>query len=116
MKKISLVLILSTILLGTVGCTSSQELVKNQNQEIMMLQQQRAIIIGRPTNNEQEMLVKKNDLKLINDQINQSMVTARQAQEMSNDQTNNNMKGTLGAIGGIGAVLGTAAVIHKITK
>ena len=112
MKKLSLVLVLSTLLV-TAGCTTSQELVKNQNQEIVMLQQQRAMIISRPTKNAQEMLIKKKDLKLVNDQINQSIYTARHAQQMSNEQTNNNMKG---AIGGIGAILGTAAVIHSITK
>ena len=113
MKKISLVLVLSAILLGTAGCTSSQELVKNQNQEIVMLQQQRATIIARETKTAQEMLIKKKDLKLINEQIDQSIYTARHAQQMSNEQTNNNMKG---ALGGIGAILGTAAVIHSVTK
>ena len=113
MKKLSLVLVLSTLLLATAGCTSSQELVKNQNQEIVMLQQQRATIIARPTKNAQEMLIKKKDLKLINEQIDQSIYTARHAQQMSNEQTNNNMKG---ALGGIGAILGTAAVIHSVTK
>ncbi len=113
MKKLSLVLVLSALLLATAGCTSSQELVKNQNQEIVMLQQQRATIIARETKTAQEMLIKKKDLKLINEQIDQSIYTARHAQQMSNEQTNNNMKG---ALGGIGAILGTAAVIHSVTK
>ncbi len=113
MKKLSLVLVLSTLLLATAGCTSSQELVKNQNQEIVMLQQQRATIVARPTRNAKEMLIKKKDLKLINEQIDQSIYTARHAQQMSNEQTNNNMKG---ALGGLGAILGTAAVIHSVTK
>ena len=113
MKKLSLVLVLSALLLATTGCTSSQELVKNQNQEIVMLQQQRAAIIARETKTAEEMLIKKKDLKLINEQIDQSIYTARHAQQMSNEQTNNNMKG---ALGGIGAILGTAAVIHSVTK
>jgi uncharacterized membrane protein len=113
MKKLSLVLVLSTLLLATAGCTSSQELVKNQNQEIVMLQQQRATIIARQTKTAKEMLIKKKDLKLINEQIDQSIYTARHAQQMSNEQTNNNMKG---ALGGLGAILGTAAVIHSVTK
>lgn len=113
MKKLSLVLVLATMLLGVTGCTSSQELVKNQNQEIVMLQQQRAAIVARPTKNAQELLVKKKELKLVNDMINQSMYTAREAQRMSNEQTKNNMKGGLGILG---AVLGTAAVVNSIAK
>ena len=113
MKKISVLLLLSLTLLATTGCTSSQELVKNQNQEIMLLQQQRMIIVARPTKNAKELRAKQAELKVMNDMINQSTTTARQAQQMSNDQTNNNMKG---AITGIGAILGTAAVIHGITN
>lgn len=109
-KRIA-VAILGSFLL--VGCTTSNEIVKLQNQEIQELQKLRAQIIARPAVTAKEKLAKRADLKEINMQIDQSMKTAMQAQALSDSQTDN----AIGAVlTGAGTVLGTAAVIHHITK
>ncbi|MDY6172283.1 MAG: hypothetical protein SPH94_03705 [Fusobacterium necrophorum] len=110
-KGISAILLLGMLL--TTGCTNSSELVKNQNQEIVELQKVRNQILARPAVTPKEKLAKKADLNLVNKQIEAAMKTAQQAQQMSNDQTANNVAG---AVTAVGAVLGTAAVIHSITK
>ncbi len=105
-------ILLSVVLLT--GCTTtSSEIVKAQNQEVIQLQKIRAEILARPTRTTKERLAKRADLKEINLQIEQSMKTAQEAQSMSNQQVTN----TIGAaFTGVGAVLGTAATIHHITK
>lgn len=109
-KKIAIVL-LGTVMLA--GCTTSNEIVRMQNEEIRELQKIRAQIIARPAFTAKEKLAKRADLKEINMQIDQSMKTAMQAQTLSDSQTENAI-GTV--LTGAGAVLGTAAVIHHITK
>ena len=113
MKKIITVLLLTTIFLG--GCTNSQtqQLVEQQNSEVMALQEAKKAILARPTKNAQELLQKKAELKVINDEIKAAQEAQAKAQDIQNQKTNNTIKGVLT---GVGAAIGTAATIHQITK
>lgn len=110
-RKIGAGILLSCLFLN--ACTSSNELVKMQNQEIVELQKIRAEIIARPATTTKQKLEKAADLKMVNNQIDQAMKTATEAQNLSNQQTANNVAG---AVTAAGAILGGAAVIHNITK
>ena len=113
MKKIAITILLPLMILG--GCTNSQTamLVEQQNNEVLQLQQTRNAILARPTKNAKELLQKKAELKLVNDQIKASQEAQAKAQAIENEKTNNTIKGV---ITGVGAVIGTAATINHIVK
>lgn len=115
MKKLSKKIVSGMLLVCLVisGCTASSEIVKMQNQEIVELQKIRAEIVARPATTAKQKLEKAADLKMINNQIDQAMKTATEAQRLSNQQTSNSVAG---AVTAAGAILGGAAIIHNITK
>lgn len=112
MKKLLLGCLL---VLGLIGCTNSQTaaLVEQQNAEVLALQQMRRQILLRPTRNAQELAYKKAELKMIDDEIRATQYAQYNAQQIQSQKTNNAVKGV---ITGVGAVLGTAATIHHITR
>ena len=112
-KKIIAITLLSLLALG--GCTNSQTkmLVEQQNQEVLALQETKKAILARPTKNAQELLQKKAELKVINDEIAAAQAAQAKAQEIQNQKTSNTVKGVLT---GVGAAIGTAATIYQITK
>lgn len=114
MKKIVSSVILLT-LLSLAGCSNNQTkmLVQQQNQEVLQLQNIKNQILMRPTKNARELLQKKAELKVVNDEIVAAQKAQSNAQQISNEQTNNNVKGVLT---GVGAILGTAAVLDNILK
>ena len=114
MKKIISSVILLT-LLSLTGCANNQTkmLVQQQNQEVLQLQKVKNDILMRPTRNAKELLQKKAELKIVNDEIVSAQKAQANAQQISNEQTNNNVKGVLT---GVGAVLGTIAVIDNVLK
>lgn len=114
MKKITSIILLA-LSLGITGCTNSQTkmLIEQQNQEVLALQKMKMDILGRPTKDAYEMKRKQADLALIESQIKAAQAAQAKAQEIQNQKTNNVIKG---AVTGTAAVLGTAAVIHNITK
>lgn len=105
------------ILLGAIfgGCTNSQTkmLVEQQNSEVIALQEVKRSIMMRKTNNAQELLQKKAELKIVNDEIKAAQDAQAKAQAIQNQKTNNTVKGVLT---GVGAVIGTAATIHNIVN
>ncbi|MGL6168540.1 MAG: hypothetical protein ACRC0Y_09660 [Fusobacteriaceae bacterium] len=114
MKKIKGLTIVAIIALAMTGCTNTSDaIVQNQNAEIIQLQEVRAKILMRETKSVMELKTKEADLILVNNQIKQAMETAKEAQELSNQQYSQKGKTALG-IGA--AILGGAAVIHEITK
>ncbi|MGL4997984.1 MAG: hypothetical protein ACRC5T_03200 [Cetobacterium sp.] len=114
MKKIKGLTIVAIIALAMTGCTNTSDvIVQNQNGEILQLQEVRAKILMRETKSAMELKTKEADLILVNNQIKQAMDTAKEAQELSNQQHSQKGKTALG-IGA--AILGGAAVIHEITK
>lgn len=88
-------------------------LVEQQNQEVLALQETKKAILARPTKNAQELLQKKAELKVINDEIAAAQAAQAKAQEIQNQKTSNTVKGVLT---GVGAAIGTAATIYQITK
>lgn len=109
-QKMLFILVLAGLLNA---CTTSKELVQNQNQEIITLQSMRKKILEREVITPWQRMQKEQELKMINEQIAFSMKTAREAQEMSNEQTRNSVSGVVTATG---VVLGTALVIDKISR
>lgn len=115
MKKNTKILAIFTLLsLLATGCTNTSDaIVQNQNSEIIQLQQIRAQILARETKTALELKTKEADLNLINKQIQQAMETAKDAQNLSNQQNSQKVKNAVG----IGAtLLGGAAVIHQLTQ
>lgn len=110
-KTTAMVLLLGLILTGCNSATSA--LVESQNSEVVALQMARREILARPANTPKEMARKNADLKMINAQIHETQLAQHRAQDINDRKINNIVKGT---ITGVGAVLGTAAVIHNITK
>lgn len=113
MKKIIGVLLVSLMLF--VGCTNSEtgRFVEQQNSEVVALQEMRRSILARPASTAEELSKKQAELKIVNEQIAATQGAQRNAQTIQDRKLNNLIKGT---ITGAGAVLGTAAVIHNVTK
>lgn len=112
-RKFLIVTILLGVLLG--GCTSSSTstLRETQNNEIAMLQEVKRQILLRPANTPKEMLAKKADLKIVDDQIESAMKVQQNAQSIQNQKTNNTIKSVVTGVGAVGAA---AWGIHELTK
>lgn len=111
-KRIVGIIILLTMALG--GCTSAtSNLREQQNNEILMLQEVKRKILLRPAKTPKEMLTKKADLKMVDDQIRSAMRVQQNAQSIQNQKTNNTIKSVVSGATAIGA---TAWGIYKLTK
>ncbi|SKA09498.1 hypothetical protein SAMN02745174_02535 [Cetobacterium ceti] len=106
-------ILLCSLLLG--GCTSSTTAVmrENQNNEIAMLQEVKRKILLRPAKTPKEMLTKKADLKMVDDQIASAIKVQQNAQNIQNQKTDNIIKSVVTGVGAVGAA---AWGIHEITK
>lgn len=113
MKKRFLgIIILLTMAMG--GCTSAtSNLRESQNNEIAMLQEAKRKILLRPAKTPKEMLAKKADLKIIDDEIRSAMLVQQNAQSIQNQKTNNTIKSVVTGVGAVGA---TVWGIHQLTK
>lgn len=109
--------LITTILLGLLmgGCapSSTSTLRETQNNEIAMLQEVKRQILLRPANTPKEMLTKKADLKIVDDQIESAMKVQQNAQSIQNQKTNNTIKSVVTGVGAVGAA---AWGIHELTK
>ena len=109
--------VLLTLLVGMflTGCTNNQtkQLVEQQNKEVIALQQLKMQVLARPTKNAQELLQKKAELKVIDDEIKSAQAAQANAQQIENEKNSNMIKNV---ITGTGAVIGTAFTIHELTK
>lgn len=113
-KHIKILLVLTVLSLLATGCSNTSDvIVQNQSAEILQLQEIRAQILLRETKTSNEQLSKAADLKLVNDQIKQTMETAQHAQMLSNQQ---HAQKTTNAVGIGTIILGTGALIHQMTK
>lgn len=114
MKKRMICIGLLTLLMFG-GCTNSQTkmLIEQQNQEVLALQETKRAILARETKNAQELLQKKAELKIINDEIAAAQAAQANAQAIQNQKTGNVVKGVLT---GVGAIAGTAAAIYQLTR
>ncbi|MGL5208381.1 hypothetical protein [Cetobacterium sp.] len=112
-KKFLGIIILLSMLIG--GCTSSSTaaLRETQNNEIAMLQEVKRQILLRPANTPKEMLTKKADLKMVDDQIASAIKVQQNAQNIQNQKTNNTIKSVVTGVGAVGAA---AWGIHELTK
>lgn len=115
MKKTLTSGILLVMLLAGSGCTNSQtgRLVEQQNAEVLALQSTKRQILLEDANTPEALLRKKAKLKIVNDEIRAAQNAQMNAQTIQNQKTDNTVKGVLT---GVGALVGTAAVIHNITK
>lgn len=112
-RKIGAISLLVTLILG--GCTNSQTkmLVEQQNAEVLALQETKRAILMREAKTAEEVMRKKVDLKMINDEIEAAQKAQANAQQIQNEKTTNAVKGVLT---GVGAVIGTAVTVHELTK
>ena len=112
MKNFLVVTILLSMILG--GCTPSSTAImrETQNNEIVMLQEVKKQILLRPANTPKEMLTKKADLKMVDDQITSAMKVQQNAQNIQNQKTNNTIKSVVTGVGAVGAA---AWGIHELT-
>lgn len=106
-------MLLLTLVVG--GCTNTQtgRLVEQQNAEVISLQNTKRQILLENANSAEALLRKKAKLKIINDEIKAAQTAQMNAQKIQNQKTDNTVKGVLT---GIGAVAGTAALIHNLTR
>ena len=113
MKKILTIIILLTMMF--VGCAPSSTTVlrEAQNNEIAMLQEVKRQILLRPANTPKDMLTKKADLKMVDDQIASAIKVQQNAQNIQNQKTNNTIKSVVTGVGAVGAA---AWGIHELTK
>lgn len=113
MKKVILVTILLLMTIGGCAPSSTTVLRETQNNEIAMLQEVKRQILLRPTNTPKEMLTKKADLKMVDDQIASAIKVQQNAQSIQNQKTNNTIKSVITGVGAVGAA---AIGIHELTK
>lgn len=112
-KRILTTVVLLSMIIG--GCTpsSTATLRETQNNEIAMLQEVKRQILLRPANTPKEMLTKKADLKMVDDQIASAMKVQQNAQNIQNQKTNNTIKSVVAGVGAVGAA---AWGVHELTK
>lgn len=112
-KRIVAITLLLALALG--GCTPSSTAVmrENQNSEIAMLQEVKRTILLRPANTPKEMLSKKADLKMVEDQIASAMNVQQNAQNIQNQKTSNVLKSVVTGVTAVGAA---AYGVHQLTK
>ena len=87
-KKILVTTILLSMMIGGCAPSSTAVLRETQNNEIAMLQEVKRQILLRPANTPKEMLTKKADLKMVDDQIASAMKVQQNAQNIQNPRTN----------------------------
>lgn len=74
------------MIIGGCAPSSTALLRESQNNEIARLQQIKQQILLRPTHNPKEMLMKKADLKMVNDQIASAIKVQQNAQNIQNQK------------------------------
>lgn len=113
-KTLTSSILLVMLLIGS-GCTNSQtgRLVEQQNSEILALQSVKRQILLENANTPEALLKKKAKLKIVNDEIRSAQGTQLSAQSIQNQKTDNTVKNVLT---GVGALAGTVAIIHNLTK
>ncbi|WP_426709551.1 hypothetical protein [Cetobacterium sp. SF1] len=112
-KKFLVITILLSMMIGGCAPSSTSVLRETQNNEIAMLQETKRQILLRPANTPKEMLTKKADLKMVNDQIVAAMQVQQNAQNIQNQKTDNTIKSVITGVGAVGAA---AWGIHELTK
>ncbi|MGL6065239.1 MAG: hypothetical protein ACRC0S_09175 [Fusobacteriaceae bacterium] len=112
-KKILSTVILLSMLVGGCAPSSTAILREGQNNEIMMLQTLKRQILLTPATTPKEMLAKKAELKLVDDQLSSAMIVQQNAQSIQNQKTSNAIKSVITGVGAVGAA---AIGIHEITK
>lgn len=113
MKKILIITVLLSMIIGGCAPSSTTVLRESQNNEIAMLQEVKRQILLRPANTPKEMLTKKADLKMVDDQIISAIEVQQNAQNIQNQKTDNTIKSVITGVGAVGAA---AWGIHELTK
>ena len=112
-NKCLIIMLLLSMMIGGCAPSSTAVLRESQNNEIAMLQEVKRQILLRPANTPKEMLTKKADLKMVDEQIASSMKVQQNAQNIQNQKTNNTIKSVVTGVGAVGAA---AWGIHELTK
>lgn len=112
-KKILTAIILATMIIG--GCTNNQtaQMREQQNTEIAMLQEVKRQILLRPAPTAKDILQKKAELKVVDEQIDSAIKVQNNAQNIQNQKTDNTIKSVITGVGAVGAA---AWGIHELTQ
>lgn len=110
-KKMILIVVIALMS----GCTSNQTkpMVEAQNNEIKMLQEYKMEIIKREARTPKEMLRKKADLKMVDDQIKSAIAVQQNSQSIENQKNKNTISNIITGVGAVGAA---AWGIHELTN